>query len=124
MINKRIWLGISVLVLVFGMAVVGCSSTKNQKKSMLVLEEELEYDMRIRAIELAQARYRNSDLEKINRIDSISQTDGDIRYLTNTYKVTMRGNILGIISNEVEVVVYGEINIRKYNIKVLEARIQ
>jgi hypothetical protein len=122
--NKRILLGISVLVLVFGMAVVGCSSTKNEIKSMLILEEELEYDMRIRAIELAQARYRNSDLEKINRIDSISQTDGDIRYLTNTYKVTMRGNILGIISNEVEVVVIGEINNRKHNVKVLEARIQ
>jgi len=124
MVNKRIWLGILVLVLVFGMVVVGCSSTKNEKKSMLVLEEELEYDMRIRAIELAQARYRNSDLEKINRIDSFSQTEGDIRYVTNTYKVLMRGNILGIISNEVEVVVIGEINIRKYNVKILEARIQ
>jgi len=117
---KEIGLKMLVIVMVFGVFFYGCTTTK---KSMLELEEELDYDMRIRAIELAKARHRNSDFERINRIDTRSQTNGDIRLLTNTYKVFVRGNILGIIGNEVEVIVTGEINIRSNNVRILDAKI-
>jgi len=112
-----------IIMMVFGVFYYGCSTTQPTNKSMLELEEELDYDMRIRAIELAKARHRNSDFERINRIDTRSQTNGDIRFLTNTYKVFVRGNILGIIGNEVEVIVTGEINIRSNNVRILDAKI-
>jgi len=120
---KEIGLKMLVIVMVFGVFFCGCSTTQSTKKSMLELEEELDYDMRIRAIELAQARHRNSDFERINRIDSRSQTNGDIRHLVNTYKVYVRGNILGIIGNEVEVIVTGEINTLSNNVRILDAKI-
>jgi len=118
MVNKQFCLGI--LVLVFG--VINSCSTTTPTTKLLRLEEELDNQMRMRAIELAQARYKNTDFDKINRIDSTSKTNADIRLITNTYKVFVRGNILGIMSYEVDVIVAGEINIRTNNVRVLEAK--
>jgi hypothetical protein len=88
------------------------------------LSNDLESAMQRRAIELAKARVRNSDFESISLISSDDDSYGGFIYLTNTYKIMMRGNILGIIGTPVDVSVKGQINMRNNTMQVLEANIR
>jgi len=88
------------------------------------LAGDLDLLMQSRAIELSKARQRNTDFEKISLINSDINMNGDFIYVVNTYKVLMRGNILGIIGHYVDVTVKGQINLRNNTIQVLEAKIR
>jgi hypothetical protein len=88
------------------------------------LSNDLERSMQRRAIEMAQARHRNSNLEDISLINSDDGKYGGYIYIANTYKILMRGNILGIIGNYVDVTVRGQINMRNNTMQILEATIR
>jgi hypothetical protein len=86
--------------------------------------DNLSRSMQMRAIELARARHYNSNFEGISLVNSYSEMNGNFFYMVNTYKVVMRGAILGIITNTVEVTVTGRIDVRNNTIQVLEANIR
>ena len=86
--------------------------------------DDLSLSMQQRAVELAKARHRNTDFEEISLIDSDIDMDGEFINVINTYRVLMRGNILGIIGRYVDVTVTGRINSRNDTIQVLGANIQ
>jgi hypothetical protein len=88
------------------------------------LEKELDSSMQKRAIELARARHRNTDFEEISLIDSDFEMNSEFITVINTYKVLMRGNILGIIGHYIDVTVTGRINLRNDTVQVLEASIR
>jgi len=82
--------------------------------------------MQERAVELAKARVKNADVEKISYLESLSMyiKDGYIVIPKNVYRVSMRGNILGLIGHNVDVIITGEINFRNNNINILEANVR
>jgi len=88
------------------------------------LADDLDLLMQKRAIELAKARQKNTDFEKISLINSNMNMNGDFINIVNTYEVIMRGNLLGIIGHIVNVKVTGQINLRNDTIQVLEANIK
>jgi len=89
------------------------------------LAQKLDTLMQKRAAELSKARYKNADIEKITCIDTRGYiNNGTIIRAVNTYRVSMRGNIIGLIGRDVDVIVTGDINYRNKNIQVLEANIK
>jgi len=89
--------------------------------------QNLDLLMQKRAIELSKARYKNTDIEKISLIDSALYKREEVNALImkNIYRVSLRGNILGLIGYNVEVEVTGQINpSRNSTVQVLEAKIR
>jgi hypothetical protein len=112
------------LMVIFSMvlSVLACATTNNGDKKEKLMNE-LESEMQSRAIEMAKARHRNSDLETISVTDRETSNSEEFIYVSIKYKVLMRGNILGIIGNNVDVIVRGQINMRNKTIKVLDTKI-
>jgi hypothetical protein len=84
----------------------------------------LDLSMQARAIELSKARHYNSTFEEISLTDRDIEVVGTYIYMVNTYRVIMRGNILGIVRNIVDVTVRGQINVLNNSTQVLEANIR
>jgi hypothetical protein len=99
---------------------ISCASS-GKSQNMDKLENELDRNMRERAIELSKARHRNSDLKDILLISNEISKDGGFINITKTYEVSMIGNILGIIGNTDRVTVTGQIDTRNNTTRILEA---
>jgi len=88
------------------------------------LIENLKSEMRDGAITMAKTRYPNRDLDNISVIGSDYEKRDDSIYQTFTYRVVMRGTVLGITTANVDVIVKGQINMRNNTKQILEARIK
>jgi hypothetical protein len=88
------------------------------------LINDLDLSMQMRAIELSRARHNNSNFEEISLTDSDIEVAGPYIYMVNTYRVIMRGAILGIVRNIVDVTVRGQIDGRNNSMQILRADIR
>jgi hypothetical protein len=93
-------------------------------KVMEELYDTLEPAMKERAIEIARARYPNRELEKVTTIDLEDIKVGEFLYEYYTYRISMRGTILGLTTATVDVIVTGQINMRNNTMQVLKAEIR